>query len=252
MSRPPSSRPAPSVATRAIARARSVTRGVALGIALGIALGVAPAPAVAIEAVSVVTPATPRQWQAFSGGLVVMPTFSDGADRAIVLQRWAKDDRFDLATRMQRSAMEAIAKRERLALPLHVNRPAQVEPSSLARDMLPQTALPGPILDISVEGFGVSASTSFVDFKPYVRVGWRLLDGKGAVLLPKRVVYYRAKGFMDSVTAPHAVVLTTDPQCAWAKFEAIAKERQRFWACMGDGLDRIAESIADEVAKSVR
>ncbi len=242
MSRPLPSRPPWTFATRAVAALRM----------LGIALSTAPSLAHAVDAVNVATPATPRQWQAFSGGLVVMPTFSDGSDRAIVLQRWAKDDRFDLATRMQRSALEAIAKRERLALPLAVKRPPQVEPSSLARDMLPQTALPGPILDVSVEVFGVSASTAYVDFKPYVRVGWRLLDGKGSVVLPKRVVYYRAKSLMDSVTAPHSIVITTDPQCAWAKFEAIAKERQRFWGCMGDGLDRIAESIADDVVKSAR
>lgn len=206
----------------------------------------------ALDAISVVTPATPRQWKAFSGGLLVVPTFSDGSDRAITLQRWAKDDRFDLAVRMQRSALEAIAKRERLALPLNVQRPPQVEPSSLARDLLPETAVPGQILDIAVEWFGVSASTSYVDFKPYVRVGWRLLDGKGSVVVPKRVVYYRAKGVLESALAPRSVVLDADPACAWAKFEAIAKERARFWGCMGDGLDRIAESIADEVVKPGR
>ncbi len=242
MPSPPSTRPVPRAVLRIAARV--------LVPVLGIASWAMPSPAVAVEAVSVVTPATPRQWQAFSGGLVVMPTFSDGSDRAIVLQRWAKDDRFDLAMRMQRSALEAIAKRERLALPLQVKRPPQVEPSSLPRDLLPETALPGPILDISVEAFGVSASTAYVDFKPYVRVGWRLLDGKGSVVLPKRVVYYRAKGFMDSVTAPHSIVIEADAKCAWAKFEAIAKERPRFWACMGDGLDRIAEAIADDVTKS--
>lgn len=205
--------------------------------------------AVALDAIHVVTPATPRQWKAFSGGLVLLPTFSDESDRVITLQRWAKDDRFDLATRMQRSALEAIAKRERLALPLRVERPPQVEPSSLARDMLPATPVPGQILDIAVEWFGVSASTSYVDFKPYVRVGWRLLDGKGGVLQPKRVVYYRAKTLVDRTMPSNAKLLVADPECAWAKFEAIAKERQRFWGCMGDGLDRIAEAIADEVVK---
>ena len=72
-------------------------------------------------------------------------------DKAQLLKRMAKEDRFDLATRVQQHVLEALANRGRVALPLEVARPAELSAGPLARDRLPQKALPGSLLDVSVE-----------------------------------------------------------------------------------------------------
>lgn len=199
----------------------------------------------ASTALYVVTPATPQRWIANQGAFLLV--FKDpGGDstRVSYLRRWAKDDRFDLAKRAQSAVLEAIAARGRLTLPLAVSRPEQIQPSPLARDQVPQTALRGEILDVAVEWFGVSSSGPFAKYHPFVRISWRVVDARGGIVRPTQVVQYhevRGSGL------PKAETIDTDPECAWESIEAMSKERPRVWACFNGALDAVAKRVAESV-----
>jgi len=204
----------------------------------------ASAPAAA-GALYVVTPATPQRWIANQGTFLFVYQDPGGdSSRVSFLRRWAKDDRFDLAKRTQAAFLEAIASRGRLALPLAVSRPEQIEPSALSRDKVPETSLRGGIVDVAVEWFGVTAAGPFSKYEPFVRLSWRVLDSRGGVIEPTRVAYYnKVKG----VDLPKAHGIDADPACAWKTMDEMAKDRPRLWACMNAGLVKLAEHAAESV-----
>jgi hypothetical protein len=194
----------------------------------------------------VATPATPQRWIAHQGSFLFVYRDPGGdSSRVAFLRRWATDDRFELAKRMQAAMLEAIASRGRLALPLAVERPEQLEPAPLAREQLPAAALPGRILDLAVEWFGVASSGPFAKYQPFVRVSWRVLDPQGRIVAPSRVAYYNAAKGLGLPPAAHAIA--ADPECAWQSLDEMAKERPRLWACCNDALGKIAAHIADSV-----
>lgn len=196
-------------------------------------------------ALYVVTPATPQRWIANQGAFLFVYRDPGGdSSRVSFLRRWAKDDRFDLAKRAQSAVLEAVAARGRLALPLAVSRPEQIEPSPLARDQVPETALRGEILDVSVEWFGVASSGPFSKYQPFVRLSWRVLDARGGIVEPSRVAYYNE---IKGAQLPKAHGIAADPDCAWKDLEAMAKERPRVWACFNDALVKLAQHVAETV-----
>ena len=205
------------------------------------------APGGELRTISVVTPGTPARWSAASGGLMqLFDPFGD-EDKALQLKRIAREDRWDLAKRVQQQLLEALAKHERIALPLVISRPPELSPRALARDRLPATALPGTLLDVSVEWFGLYRPGAFDAYKPMVSVSYRLVDAHGNLAYSSRWIYYnvapgnRPKGG-ESVDA--------DAECTWQSFEQLPKERVRLWGCMDVVLEKIADRVAARVAPS--
>jgi hypothetical protein len=196
-----------------------------------------------LEAISVVTPATPTRWSAAAGGLMQLVDPWGDEDKATLLKRMAKEDRFDLGKRVQQHLLEALAKRGRVALPLEVLRPPELSPGPLARDRLPETALPGSLLDVSVEWFGVYRSGAFESYRPMVAVSFRVLGPTGALEQSTRRILFN----VPSGVVKGGEVVAAEGDCAWKLFDELRLERARFWGCMDAALDRVADRIGTHV-----
>jgi hypothetical protein len=200
-----------------------------------------------LRAISVVTPGTPARWSAASGGLMQLVDPFGDEDKALELKKMAREDRFDLAKRMQQHLLEALAKRERIALPLVVSRPPELSPGALARDRLPATKLPGTLLDVSVEWFGLYRPGAFEAYKPMVSVSYRLIDERGSLARRSQRIYYNVA---PDNRARGGESLDADTECGWKSFEELPKERARLWGCMDVALEKIADRIGERVAPS--
>jgi hypothetical protein len=216
--------------------------GTLAAAALAVVAGIAAADE--LKTISVVTPGTPARWSAASGGLMkLFDPFGD-EDKAALLKRLAKEDRFELAKRMQQHMLEALANRGQVALPLVVSRPAELAPGPLARDRLPQTALPGALLDLAVEWFGVYRPGAFDAYQPMLSVSYRLLGPRGSLERGTRRLYYNvAPG--DRPKGGETVEPGTE--CTWKSFDEMSKERQRLWGCMDAALEKVAARIGDRI-----
>jgi hypothetical protein len=200
-----------------------------------------------LRTISVATPGTPARWSAASGGLTqLFDPFGD-EDKATLLKRMAREDRFDLTKRMQQHLLEALAKRGRVALPLVIARPPELSPGPLARDRLPETALPGTLLDVSVEWFGLYRPGAFDAYKPMVSVSFRLLDARGGLAYSSRRIYYNVA---SDNRGKAGEALAVDAECAWKDFDELPKSRARLWGCMDVALEKAANRIGDHVAPS--
>ncbi len=218
-------------------RARTV-----LGVAMFIG-GSATVAASGLATVSVVTPATPTRWSAAAGGLMqLVDPWGDEA-KATLLKRMAREDRFDLATRMQQHLLEALATRGRVALPLEVSRPAELSPAPLARDRLPAQALPGSLLDVSVEWFGIYRSGALESYRPMVAASFRVLGPKGDLEQSTRRILFN----VPSGVATGGEAMAAQGDCAWKSFDEIRQQRARFWGCMDAAIEQVAERIGTHV-----
>jgi hypothetical protein len=220
----------------------ATVRACVAGLAL---VGASSAPGDELRTISVVTPGTPARWSAASGGLMQLVDPFGDEDKALQLKRMAREDSFDLAKRMQQHVLEALAKRERVALPLVISRPAELSPAPLSRDRLPETALPGSLLDVSVEWFGLYRPGAFDAYKPMVSVSYRLVDARGGLARSSRRIYYNVA---SGNRAGGGEVIDADTECVWKTFEELPRGRPRLWGCMDVALERIAERIAERVA----
>ena len=208
-----------------------------------LALLAAPA-APALEAIGVLTPGTPQRWSASAGGLLGIVDPWGDEDKAARLKRLAREDRFDLALRLQKHLLEAIATRGGLAVPVNLVRPPQLQPKPLARDLLPQTPLPGVLLDATVEWFGVHSRGVTHDYQPWLLVSFRTVNARGGVELATHRIYYNRFPDRD---LPEAESIAAEEFCKWDKFEAVARDRQRLWGCFDAAIEKIATRIAAQV-----
>ena len=208
-----------------------------------LALLLAPA-ARALDAVGVLTPGTPQRWSASVGGLLKIVDPWGDEDKAARLKQLAREDRFDLALRLQKHLLEAIATRGALAVPVNLVRPPQLQPKPLARDLLPQAPLPGVLLDATVEWFGVHTRGITHDYQPWLLVSFRTVDAHGGVVLATRRVYYNRIAGAD---LPVAESIAADENCKWEKFADVVRDRQRLWGCFDTAIEKIAVRIAEQV-----
>lgn len=208
-------------------------------------LAVAPGGAAAggLQTISVVTPATPTRWSAAAGGLMQLVDPWGDEDKALLLKRMAKEDRFDLARRMQQHVLEALANRGRVALPLELTRPAELSPGPLARDRLPEKALPGSLLDVSVEWFGLYRSGALESYRPMVAVSFRLLGPGGGLEQSTRRILYN----VPTDVAKGGEAIAAEGDCAWKSFDELTRERARFWGCMDAAIDKVADRIGTHI-----
>lgn len=193
-----------------------------------------------LQTISVVTPATPTRWSAVAGGLLQLVDPWGDEDKAAQLKRMAKEDRFDLAKRVQQDLLEALAGRGHVALPLIVSRPPELAPGPLARDRLPQTALPGSLLDVSVEWFGLYRSGALESYRPLLAVSYRLLSAKGDLQRSSRRIHYNVP--KDMGKGGEVIAATGD--CEWKSFDALPQDRARLWGCLDAAIMAVAERIA--------
>ena len=196
-----------------------------------------------LQTISVVTPATPIRWSAAAGGLMQFVDPWGDEDKALLLKRMAKEDRFDLARRVQQHVLEALANRGRVALPLEVPRPAELSPGPLARDRLPEKALPGSLLDVSVEWFGLYRSGALESYRPMVAASFRLLGPGGSLEQSTRRILFN----VPSAVAKGGETIAAEGDCAWKSFDDIARERARFWGCMDAAIDKVADRIGTHI-----
>jgi hypothetical protein len=199
--------------------------------------------AATLQAISVVTPATPSRWSAAAGGLMQLVDPWGDEDKALLLRRMAKEDRFDLAKRTQQRVLEALANRGRVALPLEVRRPPELSPGPLARDRLPERALPGSLLDVSVEWFGLYRSGALESYRPMVAVSFRVLGPKGELEQSSRRILFN----VPSGVAKGGEAIAAEGECAWKSFDEIYKDRARLWGCMDAALEKVADRIGTHV-----
>ena len=197
-----------------------------------------------LQTISVVTPATPTRWSAAAGGLMQFVDPWGDEDKALLLKRLAKEDRFDLAKRMQQHVLEALANRGRVALPLEVPRPAELAPGPRARDRLPATTLPGALLDVSVEWFGLYRSGALESYRPMVAVSFRLLDPGGGLERSTRRILFN----VPAAVAKGGETIAAEGDCAWKSFDELQRDRARLWGCMDAAIDKVADRIGSHVA----
>jgi len=195
------------------------------------------------RAISVATPATPIRWSAAAGGLMQLVDPWGDEGKAALLKRMAQEDRFDLAKRMQQHLLEALAKRGRLALPLDLQRPPELSPGPLPRDRLPETALPGSLIDVSVEWFGVHRSGALEAYRPMVAASFRVLGPNGALEQSTRRILFN----VPSDLAAGGEAIAAGSGCEWKSFDELRRERARLWGCMDGALEQVADRIGQHV-----
>ncbi|MBS0374269.1 MAG: hypothetical protein JSR73_06785 [Proteobacteria bacterium] len=193
--------------------------------------------------INVVTPATPSRWSAVVGGLVQLVDPWGDSDKATLLKRMAKEDRFDLAKHAQQRVLEALANRGRVALPLDVVRPPELSPGPLARERLPVAAVPGQMLDVAIEWFGLYRSGALESYRPMVAVSYRVLSATGQLEQSTRRVLYH----VPSSVATGGEALAAEGDCAWKSFDELPRERARLWGCMDAALEKVADRIGTHV-----
>jgi hypothetical protein len=213
----------------------------ALTVLAALALG---ADAAGLRTISVVTPATPTRWSAAAGGLMQLVDPWGDEDKTLLLKRLAKEDRFDLAKRVQQHVLEALATRGRVALPLDVARPPDLSPGPLARDRLPEQALPGSLVDVSVEWFGLYRSGALESYRPMMAVTFRVLDPVGRLEQSSRRVLFN----VPSALATGGEAIAAEGDCAWKSFDELRRDRARFWGCMDAAIEKVADRIGAHVA----
>jgi hypothetical protein len=201
------------------------------------------AAAAGLQTISVVTPATPSRWSAAAGGLMQFVDPWGDEDKALLLKRMAKEDRFDLANRMQQRVLEALANRGRVALPLALQRPPELSPGPLARDRLPERALPGSLLDVSVEWFGLYRSGALESYRPMLAVSFRIVRPTGALEHSTRRILFN----VPSGVAKGGEAIAAEGDCAWKSFDELRKDRARFWGCMDAAIEKVADRIGTHV-----
>jgi hypothetical protein len=227
-------------------RGHSTKRVLALvGVGWSLGLAATPAAGADVQTVSVVTPGTPARWSAAVGGLMkLFDPFGD-EDKAAKLKRMAKEDRFDPGKRLQQHLLEALANRGRVALPLTIPRPAELAPSPLARDRLPETALPGAMLDTSLEWFGLYRKGASDAYRPMMAVSYRVLGPKGDLQRSTRRLYYNVA---SSERSAGGETIEPADECAWKAFDDLPRDRARLWGCMDAALEKVSERIGDRLA----
>jgi hypothetical protein len=203
----------------------------------------APAADAGLQAISVVTPGTPSRWSAAAGGLMKIVDPWGDEDKAALLKRMAKEDRFDLAKRMQQHVLEALANRGRVALPLDVVRPAELSPGPLPRDRLPRQALPGSLVDVSVEWFGLYKTGAFESYRPMVAVSFRVVGANGNLEQSTRRIHFN----VPSDLGKGGETIAAEGDCEWKSFDDLRKDRARLWGCMDAALEKVAERIGTHV-----
>jgi hypothetical protein len=196
-----------------------------------------------LQTISVVTPATPTRWSAAVGGLLQFVDPWGDEDQARLLKAMAKEDRFDLAKRMQQHVLEALATRGRVALPLEVPRPPELSPGPLARDGLPEKALPGSLLDVSVEWFGVYRSGARESYRPMLAVSFRVLGPAGGLEQSTRRILFN----VPAGVAKGGEAIAAEGDCAWKSFDDLRRERARLWGCMDAAIGNVADRIGTHV-----
>jgi hypothetical protein len=164
-------------------------------------------------------------------------------DQASLLKRMAQEDRFDLARRMQQHLLEALARRGRVALPLELPRPPELSPGPLARDRLPAKALPGSMLDVSVEWFGVYRSGALEPYRPMVAVSFRVLGPSGALEQGTRRILFN----VPSGVAKGGEAIAAEGDCAWKSFDELRRDRARLWGCMDAAIEQVADRTGAHV-----
>jgi hypothetical protein len=195
------------------------------------------------QPINVVTPATPSRWSAVVGGLVQLVDPWGDADKAALLKRMAKEDRFDLAKHAQQRVLEALASRGRLALPIDVDRPAELSPGPLARERLPAAAVPGQLLDVAIEWFGLYRSGALESYRPMVAVSFRVLNANGQLEQSTRRILLH----VPSSVATGGEAIAAEGDCAWKSFDELPRERARLWGCMDAALEKVADRIGTHV-----
>jgi len=213
-----------------------------LGVLL-LALVPAHASVAGLATISVVTPATPTRWSAAAGGLMQLVDPWGDEDKAALLKRMAKEDRFDLARRVQQHLLEALASRGRVALPLEVMRPPELSPGPLARDRLPEQALPGSLLDVSVEWFGLYRSGAFEPYRPMLAISFRVLGPTGALEQSTRRILFN----VPSGVAKGGEAIAAEGECAWKSFDELPRDRARLWGCMDAAIEKVTERIGTRI-----
>ena len=206
---------------------------------------VLPRPGIAagLATISVVTPATPTRWSAAAGGLMQLVDPWGDEDKAALLKRMAKEDRFDLARRVQQHLLEALATRGRVALPLDVLRPPELSPGPLARDRLPEKALPGSLLDVSVEWFGLYRGGAFEPYRPMVALSFRVLGPGGALEQSTRRILFN----VPSALAKGGEAIAAEGDCAWKSFDELPRDRARLWGCMDAAIEKVTDRVGTHV-----
>jgi hypothetical protein len=197
-----------------------------------------------LRVVSVVTPATPTRWSMAAGGMLQFVDPWGDEDKAQMLKRMAKEDGFELARRVQQHVLEALASRGRVALPLDITRPPELSPGPLARDRLPPRALPGPLLDVSVEWFGLYRGGVSESYRPMLAASFRVLGPDGALEQSTRRILFN----VPAGIAKGGEAIPAEGECAWKSVEELPRERARLWGCLDAAIQVVAERIGSRVA----
>ena len=213
-------------------------------LAVGLAVLSLAAAAEAPRTISVVTPATPSRWSAAAGGFMQLVDPWGDEDKATALRRMASEDRFDLARHMQQRLLEALATRGRVALPLDVPRPPELAPGPLSRDRLPAQPVPGSLLDVSVEWFGLYRSGAREVYRPMLAASFRVLGPTGSLEQSTRRLLYNVPPDVGKTGEK----IEPEGECAWKSFDELPRERARLWGCMDAAIEKVANRIGTIVA----
>jgi hypothetical protein len=197
--------------------------------------------------------------------LPFVDTFQDMTARkqSLKLAELAKAERFDPARRLADRLVEALAEAGHAAAFEPIARKPAGSVQSLSRSDLPESPQGKFILDATIRWHGLAKPGDFKDYSPTIVLGWRILDPKGGVVEPTRVLTYVhatgwSPGYKSAFTSPvkgapaqpsYPSVTVTD-SCKFEKIEDAMQNSAVVWGCMGETIDVAAHRIVIDLDRA--
>jgi hypothetical protein len=207
---------------------------------------------------SVLTPALETQIKVAAGlsAANLVPganVFKDLATRenSLKLQKLAVEERFDPAQRLADRLVEALAEAGHSAAYEPIPRKAPGSKQSLSRSDLPEQPKGELILDVTIRMICLCRGDSYFDFSPAFSLAWRVLDSRGGIVEPTRIMTYvhddgptpasKASRRSDRQEAAAAEsrypTVAVSASCNFKDVDDGLSNPTLLWGCFGEAMD---------------
>lgn len=216
---------------------------------------------------SVLTPAEEKQIMVavgFSASDMMGLGFAKGLatkDNTLKLRRLAAEERFDPARKLVDRLVETLAEAGHTAVYEPIPRKPAGSIQSLSRSDLPEEPKGRLFLDVTIRWICLCRGDEYFEFSPSMSLGWRVLDTRGGVVEPTRVLTYvhddspkaapwmsKRNGQQESAAAgsryPAAAV---NASCNYTDVDDGLGNPTVLWGCFGEAMDVAVSRLVQDL-----
>lgn len=201
--------------------------------------------------------------------LPVIDAFGDLATRGKTakLRKVAAADRFDPALMLSDRLVEALAEAGHQSAYEPIARKPAGSIQSLSWSDLPESPKGKLILDVTIRWHCLCRGMAYLDYSPAVALGWRVLDPRGELVEPTRVLMYvhqpgwsleanpsSTRQSEPTAPAPKYPPAAVSETCIIRDFDDATTNSSVIWGCFGEALDVAARRLVMDLdrARSAR